>query len=82
MRFAGAAAKHVIVRLLFGGAEETEGRFFRASETSSLVDAISYSGKGVTVTEERELWDMPIVLLCLLGLMGSEWMYRRKKGLA
>jgi len=63
-------------------AEETEGRFFRASQTSSLVDAISYSGKGVTVTEERELWDMPIVLLCLLGLMGSEWMYRRKKGLA
>jgi len=63
-------------------AEETEGRFFRAAETSSLVDAISYSGKGVTVTDERELWDMPIVLLCLMGLMAGEWLFRRTKGLA
>lgn len=63
-------------------AEETEGRFFRASETASLADAISYSGKGVTVTDERELWDMPIVLFCLMGLMGGEWLFRRTKGLA
>jgi len=52
------------------------------AETSSLVDAISYSGKGVTVTDERELWDMPIVLLCLMGLMAGEWLFRRTKGLA
>jgi hypothetical protein len=63
-------------------ADETGGRFFRASETASLVDAISYSGRGVTVVEEKELWDMPIVLLALLGLMGGEWLYRRSRGLA
>ena len=63
-------------------AEETSGRFFHASDTSSLVNAITYSGKGVTVVEERELWDMPIVLFLLLGLMGSEWLYRRSHGLA
>ncbi len=63
-------------------AEETGGRFFRASETTSLADAISYSGRGVTVVEEKELWDMPIVLLLLLGAMGGEWLYRRAKGLA
>jgi hypothetical protein len=63
-------------------ARETGGRFFRASGTSGLADAISYSGRGVTVVEERELWDMPIVLFLLLGLMGTEWMYRRSKGLA
>jgi len=68
--------------LLTRVAEETEGRFFRAADTRSLVDAITYSGKGVTVTEDRELWDMPIVLLLLLGLMGGEWLYRRKRGLA
>jgi hypothetical protein len=63
-------------------AEETEGRFFRAADTSSLVEAISYSGRGVTVVEERDLWDMPIVLFALLGLMGSDWVYRRSRGLA
>lgn len=63
-------------------AEETEGRFFRAADTSTLVDAISYSGKGVTLVEERDLWDMPIVLVLLLGLMGGEWLYRRSQGLA
>jgi hypothetical protein len=63
-------------------AEETEGRFFRAADTSTLVDAISYSGKGVTLVEERDLWDMPIVLILLLSLMGGEWLFRRSQGLA
>jgi hypothetical protein len=62
--------------------EETGGRFFRAADTTGLADAISYSGRGVTVVEERELWDMPIVLVFLLGLMGGEWLYRRARGLA
>jgi hypothetical protein len=74
-----AAMRAPLLRRL---AEDTEGRFFRAADTSALVDAITYSGRGVTVVEERELWDMPIVLLLLLGLMGTEWMYRRSQGLA
>jgi uncharacterized membrane protein len=63
-------------------ADETDGRFFRASDTSKLVDAITYSGHGITVIEDKELWDMPIVLFLLLGLMGAEWAYRRGRGLA
>ena len=63
-------------------AEETEGRFYQAKDAAQLVDAITYSGKGITVVEERELWDMPIVLLLLLTLLGAEWMYRRARGLA
>jgi uncharacterized membrane protein len=62
--------------------EDTGGRFFRASDATGLVDAITYSGKGVTVVEERELWDMPVVLLVLLSLMGAEWLSRRRRGLA
>src|SRR4029079_6611074 len=56
-------------------ADETQGKFYRAADTSTLVDAITYSGSGVTVVDEKDLWDMPIVLLLLLTLMGAEWMY-------
>ena len=63
-------------------AEETGGRFFTPANAASLPEAISYSGRGVTVVEERDLWDMPIVLLLLLAFVGSEWGYRRARGLA
>jgi uncharacterized membrane protein len=63
-------------------AEDTGGRFYTAADTSGLVDAITYSGRGITVVEKKELWDMPIALIVLLGLMGGEWAYRRKYGLA
>ena len=40
-------------------AEETGGRFFTPENAASLPEAISYSGRGVTVVEEHDLWDMP-----------------------
>ena len=48
-------------------AEETGGRFFTPANAASLPEAISYSGRGVTVVEERELWDMPVLLMLLLA---------------
>ena len=52
-------------------AEETGGRFFTPSNAATLPEAVSYTGRGVTVVEERDLWDMPILLLLMLGLMGT-----------
>ena len=63
-------------------ADETGGRFFTPENAGGLPDAISYSGRGVTVVEERDLWDMPILLLLLIALTGTEWAYRRARGLA
>ena len=63
-------------------AEETGGRFFTPSDAASLPEAISYSGRGVTVVEDRELWDMPVLLILLVTLVGTEWAYRRARGLA
>ena len=63
-------------------AEETGGRFFTPANAAGLPEAISYSGRGVTVVEERELWDMPALFLVIVGLVGVEWGYRRVKGLA
>jgi uncharacterized membrane protein len=63
-------------------AEETGGRFFTPTNAATLPEAISYSGRGVTVVEERELWDMPALFLALVGFMAAEWGYRRMRGLA
>jgi uncharacterized membrane protein len=63
-------------------AEDTGGRFFTPATVASLPEAISYSGRGVTVVEERELWDMPALFIALIGLVGAEWGYRRMRGLA
>jgi uncharacterized membrane protein len=62
-------------------AEDTGGRFYTASTASALADDITYLGRGVTVVQEKDLWDMPIVLLMLVGLVGSEWFLRRRVGL-
>jgi uncharacterized membrane protein len=63
-------------------ADDTGGRFFTSANAASLPEAINYSGRGVTVVEERELWDMPALFLALVGLIAAEWGYRRTRGLA
>jgi uncharacterized membrane protein len=63
-------------------ADDTGGRFFTPANAASLPDAISYSGRGVTVVEERELWDMPALFIALIALVAAEWGYRRMRGLA
>ncbi len=68
--------------LLTRVAEETGGRFFTPANAAALPEAISYSGRGVTVVEERELWDMPALFILLVGLIATEWGYRRMRGLA
>ena len=63
-------------------ADETGGRFYTAANSASLAEDITYAGRGATVQEERDLWDMPAVFLLLTGLLAAEWMYRRARGLA
>jgi len=63
-------------------AEETGGRFYAAADARGLAEDIRYAGRGVTSVEERELWNMPIILIALVGLVCAEWGYRRLVGLA
>jgi len=63
-------------------ADDTGGRFYTAATASALAEDIQYVGGGVTVVEERDLWDMPFLLLLLAGLILGEWGYRRFRGLA
>lgn len=63
-------------------ADETGGRFYTEANADKLAEDLRYTGRGVTVVEERELWDMPVLLLLLLGLMLGEWSCRRARDLA
>ena len=54
----------------------------RRRPSSTLPEDITYLGRGVTVVQEKDLWDMPVVLLLLVGLVGGEWALRRRWGLA
>ena len=63
-------------------AEETGGRFYTAANLTTLPEDISYTGRGITVVEEKDLWNMPIIFLLLVLLVGAEWGYRRLRGLA
>ncbi len=62
-------------------AERTGGLFYTPETVANLPEDISLTGAGVTLTEERDLWDMPILLILVLGLMAGEWGYRKKRGL-
>jgi uncharacterized membrane protein len=63
-------------------ADETGGRFYAAAEVAKLSEDVRYSGRGVTTTEERDLWHMPVMMLLIVGLMAAEWGYRRAVGMA
>jgi uncharacterized membrane protein len=62
-------------------ADETGGRFYTAANIGSIADDIGMLGRGETVREQKDLWDMPIIFIMLILLACLEWVYRRRKGL-
>jgi uncharacterized membrane protein len=77
--FFGAALRTSTLRRI---AEETGGRYYTPATVSALPDDITVTGAGVTLVEQRDLWDMPVLFLLILALMAGEWGYRRARGLA
>jgi uncharacterized membrane protein len=76
--FFGAARRTQLLQRI---AEDTGGQFYTRDNVSSLPEDITISGAGVTLVEELDLWDMPVLFLLMLMLMGAEWGYRRIRGL-
>ena len=62
-------------------ADETGGRFYTPETVSDLPEDLRFTGAGVTLTEERDLWDAPFFFLLLVGLVGAEWGFRRVRGM-
>jgi uncharacterized membrane protein len=73
-----AEMREGILRRIAG---ETGGRFYRADEVGALADEIPLSESGAGVQERLPLWDMPVVFVLLIMLLGFEWFYRRRRGL-
>jgi hypothetical protein len=62
-------------------ARETGGKFYTPATAASLPDDVIFTESGVTTREIKDLWDMPVVFFLLVGLLGFEWVYRRRRGL-
>ena len=77
--FHNAAMNEDLLRRL---AAETGGHFYTPRDVSTLPEDISYVNNGASRVEEKELWDMPFLFLLLVGVAGTEWALRKRKGLA
>ena len=75
--FSSARRTQVLQRI----AEDTGGQFYTPETIESLPEDITVTGAGVTLVEEHDLWDMPILFLLMLFLKGAEWGFRRIRGL-
>lgn len=62
-------------------AEQTGGRYWKPADLKTLPRDISYSEGGISVRSTKELWNMPIVFLLIVGLPITEWLLRRKWGI-
>jgi uncharacterized membrane protein len=61
-------------------AAATGGRYWGLNELDDLAAAIPYSKAGVVERQTLDLWNLPIVLLVLLGLKVAEWLLRMRWG--
>jgi uncharacterized membrane protein len=74
-----AALNEGLLRRIAG---ETGGHYYRAADVRTLPEDLSFVDGGAARLEEKELWDMPVLFLLLVGLLVSEWLLRKRKGLA
>jgi uncharacterized membrane protein len=63
-------------------ADETGGKFYTPATMKTLPEDIALNKRGVTVMNQMDLWDMPVILLLVVVLLASEWAFRRHRGLA
>tara|TARA_B100002003_G_scaffold244609_1_gene270978 strand:+ start:13233 stop:15545 length:2313 start_codon:yes stop_codon:yes gene_type:complete len=63
-------------------AADSGGRFYIPGNAQRLVKEMVYNPGAHAKQEDRDAWDMPIILAILILLFGLEWGLRRAKGLS
>ena len=63
-------------------AAETGGKYYTAGEVQSLLDDLIYRQSPYSERVTKDLWDMPINFMLIIGLLSAEWFLRKREGLA
>ena len=63
-------------------AAETGGKYYTTSEAQSLLDDLTYRKSPYSERVTKDLWDMPINFMLIIGLLSGEWFLRKREGLA
>lgn len=77
--FYGAEMRRPLLQRI---ADETGGKFYTPATMNQIPEDIALNKRGITVVNQLDLWDMPMILVLLIALLGGEWAYRRHRGLA
>ncbi|MFN0087004.1 MAG: glutamine amidotransferase [Blastocatellia bacterium] len=70
------------VDLLKRVSAETGGKYYPLSRANELVEEVSMLEGKNSEKVSKDLWDMPINFMLLVGLASAEWFLRKRKGLA
>jgi len=63
-------------------ATETGGKYYTPSEAQKLLDDLTYRQSPYSERVTKDLWDMPINFMLIVGLLSAEWFLRKREGLA
>lgn len=62
-------------------AEQTGGAYITMADAESVPENIANVQNPIFVDAERELWAHPLILITIVGLLGTEWFLRKRVGL-
>ena len=62
-------------------AGQTGGAYFTMANAESLPENIANVQNPIFVDAERDLWAHPLILITVVGLLGTEWFLRKRVGL-
>jgi uncharacterized membrane protein len=63
-------------------AGETGGKYYTPAEAQLLLDDLVYRQTPYSERLTKDLWDMPINFMLIIGLLSAEWFLRKREGLA
>lgn len=62
-------------------AAETGGKYYQLSNVQSLLEDLTYRRTPYSERVTKDLWDMPINFILIIGLLSAEWFLRKREGL-